>query len=188
MASEKEENIKEENNLNNKAIQNINREKIKKVNNLFCENCGLQFGKKYVFDLHLSLVHGENIELQNEDKKESLADLDFVPGNPSGKILTPKKTLTRHEAKIHEINNVSEAVQQFSTLNKHNKRQFQCKLCDAKFATNFRLTEHIAGVHEKSIKCDICGKNFLTQPKVTVHIKNVHEGKKSHMCLVCNTY
>ena len=65
MASEnlaliKEENRKEKINLPNKAIQNVNREKIKKVNKLFCENCGLQFGKKYVFDLHLSLVHGEN--------------------------------------------------------------------------------------------------------------------------------
>ena len=32
----------------------------------FCERCSLQFGKQYVFDLHLSLVHGETIEVKNE--------------------------------------------------------------------------------------------------------------------------
>jgi hypothetical protein len=33
----------------------------------FCKNCKLQFGKKYVFDLHLSLVHGQQmIELKPE--------------------------------------------------------------------------------------------------------------------------
>ena len=33
---------------------------------MYCEKCSLQFDKKYVFDLHLSLVHGENIEVKNE--------------------------------------------------------------------------------------------------------------------------
>ena len=32
----------------------------------FCEKCSLQFGKKYVYDLHLSLVHGEKIEVETE--------------------------------------------------------------------------------------------------------------------------
>ena len=33
---------------------------------LFCNRCTLQFDKKYVFDLHLSLVHGEKIEVNKE--------------------------------------------------------------------------------------------------------------------------
>ena len=32
----------------------------------YCKRCSLQFGKKYVFDLHLSLVHGEKIEVKSE--------------------------------------------------------------------------------------------------------------------------
>ena len=36
------------------------------MNDLFCNRCALQFGKKYVFDLHLSLVHGEKIEVKKE--------------------------------------------------------------------------------------------------------------------------
>ena len=40
-------------------------EKINK--DFFCKDCKLQFGKKYVFDLHLSLVHGKQmIEVKPE--------------------------------------------------------------------------------------------------------------------------
>ena len=40
---------------------------------LFCEKCTLQFDTLHVFDLHLSLVHGEKIEVKNEPQisKES---------------------------------------------------------------------------------------------------------------------
>ena len=33
---------------------------------LFCNKCSLQFGKKDVFELHLSLVHGEKIKVKIE--------------------------------------------------------------------------------------------------------------------------
>ena len=32
----------------------------------FCDKCSLQFDKMYVFDLHLSLVHGEEIKVKSE--------------------------------------------------------------------------------------------------------------------------
>ena len=32
----------------------------------FCEECALQFGKKLVFDLHLSLVHGKKTNIKTE--------------------------------------------------------------------------------------------------------------------------
>ena len=39
----------------------------------FCHKCTLQFDKKYVFDLHLSLVHGVEMKVKSEpqdcDKK-----------------------------------------------------------------------------------------------------------------------
>ena len=142
MASEnieviKEEQIKEEMDLNCKAIQNMNREKT------------------------------------NEDKKKTLA---FVPGNPSGKTLDSKKTLTR--PKNHDGGNNQEPVKQFSQLKNHIEKSFKCKICDATFTRNLKLTDHIAGVHEKSKKCDICSSHFTRQDLLTRHIKQVHEGKK----------
>ena len=38
------------------------------MKDFFCEKCTLQFDKKYVFDLHLSLVHGEEIKVKSEPK------------------------------------------------------------------------------------------------------------------------
>jgi UDP-2,3-diacylglucosamine pyrophosphatase LpxH len=32
----------------------------------FCNRCSLQFDKKYVFDLHLLLVHGDKMEVKKE--------------------------------------------------------------------------------------------------------------------------
>ena len=39
-----------------------------KQKDLFCILCKLQFGKKLVFDLHLSLVHGKKVEIKTEAK------------------------------------------------------------------------------------------------------------------------
>ena len=36
------------------------------IPDFFCNKCNLQFGKKYVFDLHLSLLHGEKIKVKSE--------------------------------------------------------------------------------------------------------------------------
>ena len=36
------------------------------MRDLFCNRCSLQFDKNYVFDLHLSLVHWEKIEVKEE--------------------------------------------------------------------------------------------------------------------------
>ena len=43
----------------------------------YCEKCSLQFDKQYVYDLHLKLVHGQEIKLKtepttNEEKFEEL--------------------------------------------------------------------------------------------------------------------
>ena len=33
---------------------------------LYCEQCSLQFDKKYVYDLHLPLVHGQEFKVKTE--------------------------------------------------------------------------------------------------------------------------
>ena len=39
-----------------------------KQQDLFCNQCKLQFGKKIVYDLHLSLVHNQKVEVKTEAK------------------------------------------------------------------------------------------------------------------------
>ena len=52
---------------------------------LFCEKCTLQFDKKYVFDLHLSLVHGEKVKVKCEpqDCKENHQEFQTPENNYS---------------------------------------------------------------------------------------------------------
>ena len=55
------------------------------IKDFICEKCTLQFGKKYVFDLHLSLVHGEKIEVKSEpqDCKENSQEFQTSEKNCS---------------------------------------------------------------------------------------------------------
>ena len=76
------------------------------LRDLYCEKCTLQFDKKYVFDLHLDLVHGEEIKVKKEPliKEEKFEELQ------------------RSEKKIekpHECNNCSAAFPTKSRLNNH---------------------------------------------------------------------
>ena len=47
----------------------------KENTNMFCNRCVLQFEKKYVFDLHLKLVHGEKPFKEPEKLEDSETDI-----------------------------------------------------------------------------------------------------------------
>ena len=103
--------------------------------NLFCEKCSLQFDKKYVFDLHLSLVHGEKIEVKNEP----LVCEDNLKEPQMNKVVD--KTFKCMECKICEA-----VFRQKGALKTHiasvhdSKKPFKCKICDSCFVTKQNLT------------------------------------------------
>ena len=37
------------------------------IKDFYCLRCSLQFDKKSIFDMHLSIVHGERIEIKEEE-------------------------------------------------------------------------------------------------------------------------
>ena len=80
----------------------------------FCEECALQFGKKLVFDLHLSLVHGKVLEIKKETKK---FEENFI------------------EAKKDE-----EKVQIVPLYER--KKLFICELCDYSTSIKYHLNRH----------------------------------------------
>ena len=47
------------------------------LRDLYCEKCSLQFDKKYVFDIHLDMIHGEEIIVKKEPliKAENFEEL-----------------------------------------------------------------------------------------------------------------
>ena len=143
----------------------LKKEKKKKImsKQLFCERCSLQFVKKCVFDLHLSVVHGEKIEVKVESPicEENLHESQISGTKFSYEEVHEKEKsfkcnvcyvrFTRTSSLKHHMNSVHEG-----------KKPFQCNTCDAKYARNFRLKEHMESVHEGK-KPFLCIETFLSR-------------------------
>ena len=134
-------------------------EKMNKVNlkDFFCEECSLQFGKKLVFDLHLSLVHGKKANIKQENK---ICETTAEKSEPSVSndradqsfqchiclaTFSTNHSFKRHIASVHE-----------------GKRPFKCDTCDTKFAAKQYLNIHVAAIHKgrKPFKCGTCDACF----------------------------
>ena len=90
------------------------------LRDLYCEKCTLQFDKKYVFDLHMDLVHGEEIKVKKEQliKEEKFEELQ-----------QSEKELS------YPITHVMD-------------KSFQCDKCDSFFKSKQNLKRHMESVHE----------------------------------------
>ena len=142
---------------------------------LFCNKCTLQFDKKYVFDLHLFLVHGEKMPevkvepLISEDNFQELqsSEPDHVV-NVSLKCKTcdasfgGKGDLDRHVSSVHE-----------------GKKPFKCNVCNASFTEKGSLNKHVSSVHEgkKPFKCSTCNASFEQKGTLKKHLTSMHKDK-----------
>ena len=71
---------------------------------LFCNRCTLQFYKKYAFDLHLSLVHGENIQ-EPQTSEQVFSDHLVDTGlkcNICSSVFKIKGNLKKHIVSVHK--------------------------------------------------------------------------------------
>ena len=122
-----------------------------KSKELICTPCALQFDKKVVFDLHISLVH----ETAKSESGEALSAIeenqDFVLA--------------------------SEAIQKISCKT---SAPFPCESCDKNFTLKINLKRHIKSIHEenRSFKCTVCEKTFKQKSNLKIHFSSVHEKKK----------
>ena len=148
----------------------------------FCNICTLQFDKKYVFDLHLSLVHGVEMEAKSEPQiceeiTEKSQTTEKVCSNPKvdaslkydkcDLLFKNKRKVKGHTFSVHE-----------------GKKAFYCKICDSGFTTNQSLKNHIARIHEgkKPFRCSICASSFSQKVHLNGHIASVHEENKRFKC------
>ena len=120
----------------------------------FSNKCSLQFGKKYVFDLHLSLVHGEKIEVKEESPlcEENLQDFQ-----------------------------ISETKFSYQPVNEKEK-PYKCNVCYVSFDKTSSLKNHMESVHEgkKPFKCPTCDANFAQKGTLKIHLTLVHKDKHSY--------
>ena len=126
------------------------------MRDLYCYECSLQFDKKCAFDVHLSVVYGEGLEIKLESKSQSSV-------TPQSKELERTHTEEENSREIESKRTGHEG--QKSNLNSHvhvatvheRKKPFKCDLCNAEFTSKQRMKGHIATIHEgeKQFKCDI---------------------------------
>ena len=172
-----------------------------KHRDLFCKQCLLQFGKKLVYDLHLSLVHGEKMEIKTEplnSEKNSIKNKNDLL-NCEEKFQEPQETVGEKEASYLVVHksikcNICDAT--FKTNQKlknhirslHEGKRFKCKSCDGSFTQKESLKRHVTSVHEgkKPFKCNICEASFTQKGNLNGHISLVHEGKKPLSCNICH--
>ena len=152
--------------------------------NWFCKICFLLFDKQYVFDLHLSLVHGEKIEVKVEspiceenlqESQNSKTKFSYQPVHGKEKPFKGNECYVSF-TKTSNLKNHMESVQK-------GKKPFNCDFCDKILSQKQYLSRHIESVHEgkKPFKCNICVTSFSIKGTLKVHIESVHNGEKPYI-------
>ena len=177
------------------------------IRSLYCLKCSLQFDLKYVFDVHLSIVHGGKLDIKEEPDSQLLViheakeleienqqDKENTLKNESKRMKMSLKTASGHKGKKQfkcDICYISFGLR--GHLNKHvstvheGKKPFKCKIFDVQFEVKHKLNEHIASVHEERnhFKCCFCKAMFEQMPDLNKHIASVHEGSFEHFLKSC---
>ena len=105
---------------------------------MFCNKCTLQFDKKYVFDLHLLLVHGEK-----------MAEVKIEPGISEDNFQELQASEPVFPDHVVDIG-------------------LKCKTCDASFEEKGDLIGHVSSVHEgkKPFKYNTCDASFTKKQSI----------------------
>ena len=147
------------------------------IRDLYCYECSLQFDTKYVLDVHLSVAHGEKLEINQEpDSQHSVI--------PEAKGLEIK-------LQDEEINWKKQSKRRKGSMKMvsghKGKEKFKCEICDASFRVKGSLNKHVSIVHEgkKQFLYDICNANFGQKSDLNKHVATVHDGKKQFKCGIC---
>ena len=117
----------------------------------------IQFDKKYVYDVHMSLVHKKcSTDSPKIDKTVKRENKDTDVAFESIQKSKSKGKMNNHIDVIHE-----------------EKKPYQCLICDYCCTTKGNLKNHIDAVHEgkKPHKCSICDYRCSTKGTLKAHIK-----------------
>ena len=125
----------------------------------YCTKCSLQFGNMTVYDMHMSIVHKENVKIKQEPGK-----VIFQCEN-CDKPFSDKKNLKKHVSTVH-----------------NKKKAFKCDICDYSFSVKGSLKPHTESVYggKKPFKCDICDYSCSHKMMQCAISKTLLEEKYSH--------
>ena len=118
----------------------------------YCVKCSLQFDKKIIFNMHMSIVHKEMVEIKEEP-------IDTVENEPEENIINQSFSCEICEKKFSQMKTLKKHVSSV-----HETETFQCEICNIIFSKEAILKRHVSSVHEnKLFECEICDKTFSTK-------------------------
>ena len=103
----------------------------------YCSRCSLQFDKKIIYDMHLSIVHKESVKIKEEP---------LTCENETN--LGSEKALFMCEFCDSEFETEIILNQHILSYHKENK-PFKCDICDYRCSRRSNLKRHVESVHEK---------------------------------------
>ena len=142
----------------------------------YCSRCSLQFNNKSIFDMHLSIVHKENVEIKEEPKS-----FENNPNFASGtEVYTSEPCNSSFDTKTILV--------QHNSLYQGENKPFNFEICDYRSSLIGNLKKHVESVHEekKAFKCEICDYSSSYKHHLKSHVASVHEKKKPFKCEVCD--
>ena len=80
-----------------------------------------------------------------------------------------------HDAEYNSKSNLYHHIKSI-----HERKRYECTICNASLTTKAKLRKHIEFVHEgkKPFRCDICDVKFAEKGTLDNHIRTVHEKPK----------
>ena len=122
------------------------------MRDLYCYECSLQFDSKYVFDVHLSVVHGEKLEIKQE------------PDSQPSVIPEAKEVQIEHQDEKNTWKNESKRRKGpiKTASGPKGKEKLKCGIYNVNHGEKSTLKKHVTTVHEgkKQFKCSFCEKDF----------------------------
>ena len=125
------------------------------IKDLYCFQCSLQFDKKKIYDMHLSIIHNYKTRTLTIIKNEP-EDAETL--NESRDIQTSSENFaSKYHGKEFSQSNLLNQNERVHTGGK----PFVCKYCTKKFNQSSHLKRH-ERIHtgEKPFPCNTCEKKF----------------------------
>ena len=124
-----EESIKQENNLSAQPVEEEIEDSILQVN--FCHICPLQFENKFIYDLHMSLVH-KNLNTKSKsfnDVGSIIQENDFSTQPIKEETDNSVQDNILQTTKNASLSNKKKTISAISS-NKREQRAYKCPVCD----------------------------------------------------------
>ena len=176
----------------------MNMEK-KIIKDLYCYLCSLQFDKRTIYDMHLSLVHNHRRKKDSflTEIENVTEEIELEIGSNSNQTTSETLEITCKKTKCdfgekpftckycHKEYSLSKILKEHERIHS-NEKPFACKYCDKKFTQSQQLKSH-ERIHtgEKPVDCNYCNKRFTLSHHLKRH-ERIHTGEKPFACKVCD--